>query len=128
MAPPARSRSDSVANFHSHQVVGYRRANSPRCYVTRWRCSPTATQSTRALKVLVDALSQNSAFEVVEYVPFKHFEASELVHQLYFVDGGAHVRETAAGRRADPTDHTIHELWDRAAGRARDGHGRRFDG
>jgi amidase len=33
----------------------------------------------RALKALVDVLTKNSAFEVVEYVPFKHFEASELV-------------------------------------------------
>jgi hypothetical protein len=33
----------------------------------------------RALKALVDVLTKNSAFEVVEYVPFKHSEASELV-------------------------------------------------
>ncbi|KAJ7903241.1 amidase signature domain-containing protein [Mycena leptocephala] len=79
----------------------------------------------RALKALVDVLTKNSAFEVVEYVPFKHSEASELVHELYFVDGGTHVRATAAstGERILPLtewvitrptvkDHTIHELWD----------------
>ncbi|KAJ6538816.1 amidase signature domain-containing protein [Mycena vulgaris] len=80
----------------------------------------------RALKALVDELTKNSAFEAVEYVPFKHFEASlNCIHELYFVDGGAHVRAIASGTgerilpltewvitRPTVKDHTIHELWD----------------
>ncbi|KAJ7631586.1 amidase signature domain-containing protein [Mycena polygramma] len=79
----------------------------------------------RALKTLVDALTKVPDIEVVEYVPFKHFEASELAHELYFVDGGASVRERAAvtGEPILPLtewvithpkvkDHNMHELWD----------------
>lgn len=32
----------------------------------------------RALKTLVDVLKQDQAFEIVDYKPFKHFEAGEL--------------------------------------------------
>ncbi|KAJ7653367.1 amidase signature domain-containing protein [Mycena rosella] len=79
----------------------------------------------RALKTLVDALSKDPAFEMVEYAPFKHFEASELAHELYFVDGGAHIRARAAVNeepllpltewvitRPTVKDHTIAELWE----------------
>ncbi|KAJ7282444.1 amidase signature domain-containing protein [Mycena rebaudengoi] len=79
----------------------------------------------RALRVLVDALERDSSFEVVDYKPFKHLEASELAHELYFPDGGASVRERAAvsGEPLLPLtewaitqpmvkDHTIHELWE----------------
>ncbi|KAJ7450076.1 amidase signature domain-containing protein [Mycena galericulata] len=79
----------------------------------------------RALKTLVDVLKTNAAFDVVEYVPFKHFDAGELAHELYFVDGAARVRERA-GVTGEPIlpltewvitrpsvkDHTIHELWE----------------
>jgi amidase len=33
----------------------------------------------RALKTLVEALKQDTAFELVDYAPFKHFEVDELV-------------------------------------------------
>ncbi|KAJ7102729.1 amidase signature domain-containing protein [Mycena epipterygia] len=79
----------------------------------------------RALKALVDALSKDPAFEIVEYQPFKHLEASELAHELYFVDGGQRIRERAAVTQEPllpltewvitrPTvkDHTIAELWE----------------
>ncbi|KAJ7279347.1 amidase signature domain-containing protein [Mycena rebaudengoi] len=79
----------------------------------------------RALETLVDALKLDPAFEVVEYAPFKHLEASELAHALYYVDGGARVRERAAVAgdpilpltewiitRPSVKDHTIHELWE----------------
>jgi hypothetical protein len=36
----------------------------------------------RALRVLVDALERDSSFEVVDYKPFKHLEASELAVRL----------------------------------------------
>jgi hypothetical protein len=36
----------------------------------------------RALETLVDALKLDPAFEVVEYAPFKHLEASELAVRL----------------------------------------------
>ncbi|KAJ6534413.1 amidase signature domain-containing protein [Mycena capillaripes] len=79
----------------------------------------------RALKELVDALTKTQAFEIVDYLPFKHLEASELAHELYFVDGGARVRERA-GVTGEPIlpltewvithpavkNHTMHELWD----------------
>ncbi|KAJ7199641.1 amidase signature domain-containing protein [Mycena pura] len=78
----------------------------------------------RALKKLVDALATTQAFEIVEYSPFKHLEASELAHELYFVDGGAHIRARAAatGEPILPLtewaitlpavkNHTIDELW-----------------
>ncbi|KAJ6542091.1 amidase signature domain-containing protein [Mycena vulgaris] len=79
----------------------------------------------RALKALVTPLSKDGAFEIVEYTPFKHFEASELAHELYFVDGGAAVRARAAVNgepllpltewvitRPTVKDHTIAELWE----------------
>ncbi|KAJ7123877.1 amidase signature domain-containing protein [Mycena crocata] len=79
----------------------------------------------RALRTLVDALKQNSAVEVVDYEPFKHLEASELAHELYFVDGGAMIRDRAAVTgepilpltewvitRPTVKDHTIYELWE----------------
>ncbi|KAF7341532.1 Amidase domain-containing protein [Mycena venus] len=79
----------------------------------------------RALKALVDALTKIQAFEIVDYLPFKHLEASELAHELYFVDGGARVRERA-GVTGEPIlpltewvithpavkNHTMAELWD----------------
>ncbi|KAJ7457356.1 amidase signature domain-containing protein [Mycena latifolia] len=78
----------------------------------------------RALKAMVDALKEDPAFEIVDYSPFKHFEASELAHELYFVDGGARIRERAAVNgepilpltewvitRPTVKDHTIAELW-----------------
>ncbi|KAJ7100552.1 amidase signature domain-containing protein [Mycena crocata] len=78
----------------------------------------------RALNALVDVLKQDESIEVVDYQPFKHFEAGELAHELYFVDGGARVRDRAAVA-GDPVlpltewiitlpsvkDHTVHELW-----------------
>ncbi|KAJ6632216.1 amidase signature domain-containing protein [Mycena sp. CBHHK59/15] len=79
----------------------------------------------RALNTLVNALKKDLAFEVVDYEPYKHLEAAELAHELYFVDGGARVRERAAVSRdpilpltewviTRPTvkNHTIHELWE----------------
>ncbi|KAJ6530042.1 amidase signature domain-containing protein [Mycena vulgaris] len=79
----------------------------------------------RALDTLVAALKKHSAFEIVDYAPFKHFEAGELAHELYFVDGGARVREKAAVTgepvlpltewvitRPSVKNHTIHELWE----------------
>ncbi|KAF7333436.1 Amidase domain-containing protein [Mycena venus] len=80
----------------------------------------------RALKTLVDVLRQDPVkFEIVDYPPFKHFEAGELAHELYFVDGGAYVRARAAatGEPVLPLtewvmtlpsvkNHTIHELWE----------------
>jgi len=79
----------------------------------------------RALKMLVDVLKKDLAFEIVDYKPFKHFEAGELAHELYFVDGGAYVRARAAATgepvlpltewvitRPSVKDHTIHELWE----------------
>ncbi|KAJ7102717.1 amidase signature domain-containing protein [Mycena epipterygia] len=79
----------------------------------------------RALKTLVDVLENDSTFEIVEYKPFKHFEAGELAHELFFVDGGARVRERAAVTgepvlpltewvitRPSVKDHTVHELWE----------------
>ncbi|KAJ6456585.1 amidase signature domain-containing protein [Mycena vitilis] len=76
----------------------------------------------RALKTLADVLNLNSAYEIVDYQPLKHFEAGELANELYFVDGGAYVRERAAGEpllpltewaltRPTVKNHTIHELW-----------------
>ncbi|KAJ7641779.1 amidase signature domain-containing protein [Roridomyces roridus] len=51
----------------------------------------------RALKALVDVLkTKPKSFEIIDYTPFKHFEISELVHELYFIDGGAVVQERAA--------------------------------
>jgi hypothetical protein len=38
----------------------------------------------RALKTLVDALRKDPAFEIVDYKPFKHFEAGELAVSLVF--------------------------------------------
>ncbi|KAJ7187227.1 amidase signature domain-containing protein [Mycena filopes] len=80
----------------------------------------------RALKTLVEALKKNpSKFEVVDYAPYKHFEAGELAHELYFVDGGKCIRERAAVTgepvlpltewvitRPSVKDHTTHELWE----------------
>ncbi|KAJ7457387.1 amidase signature domain-containing protein [Mycena latifolia] len=78
----------------------------------------------RALKTLVDLLKKDDTLEIVDYTPFKHFEAGELAHELYFVDGGKRVRERAAvtGEPVLPLtewvitratkDHTIHELWE----------------
>lgn len=96
----------------------------------------------RALKTLVDALSKIPAFEIVEYAPFKHLQVSALAvsmrmsncprgltigvqHELYFVDGGARIRERAAVTgepilpltewvitRPTVKDHTMDELWD----------------
>ncbi|KAJ7722646.1 amidase signature domain-containing protein [Mycena maculata] len=79
----------------------------------------------RALKTLVDALKTYPAFDIVDYRPFKHLEAGELAHELYFVDGGRRVRERAAVTgepvlpltewvitRPTVKDHTIHELWE----------------
>ncbi|KAJ7029895.1 amidase signature domain-containing protein, partial [Mycena alexandri] len=79
----------------------------------------------RALETMAAALKQSSTFEVVEYHPFKHLEASELAHELYFVDGGAGIRARAAVSgepilpltewvitRPGVKDHTIHGLWD----------------
>ncbi|KAJ7185029.1 amidase signature domain-containing protein [Mycena filopes] len=78
----------------------------------------------RALETLFARLKLNPSFEVVEYQPFKHLEASELAHELYFVDGGAGIRARAAvtGEPVLPLtewvitrgvkDHTIHELWE----------------
>ncbi|KAJ7753941.1 amidase signature domain-containing protein [Mycena maculata] len=79
----------------------------------------------RALQALVDALDKDPAFEVVEYAPFKHLEASELAHELYFPDGGARVRARIA-RSGEPVlpltewvitrptvkYHTLEELWE----------------
>ncbi|KAJ6632201.1 amidase signature domain-containing protein [Mycena sp. CBHHK59/15] len=79
----------------------------------------------RALKTMVDALKSDPSFEVVDYQPYKHFEASELAHELYFVDGGACIRKRAAVNgepllpltewvitRPTVKNHTMHELWD----------------
>ncbi|KAJ6530294.1 amidase signature domain-containing protein [Mycena capillaripes] len=79
----------------------------------------------RALKTLVDALKEDPAYEIVDYKPFKHAEAGELAHELYFVDGGAYVRARAAVtgepvlpltewvlNRPSVKNHTIHELWE----------------
>ncbi|KAJ7101415.1 amidase signature domain-containing protein [Mycena belliarum] len=79
----------------------------------------------RALKMLVDTLKKDDSFEIVDYEPYKHLEAGELAHELYFVDGGKRVRERAAvtGEPILPLtewiitlpsvkDHTIHELWE----------------
>lgn len=38
----------------------------------------------RALKTLVDALRKDPTFEIVDYKPFKHFEAGELAVSLVF--------------------------------------------
>lgn len=38
----------------------------------------------RALKTLVDVLEDDAAFEIVEYKPFKHFEAGELAVRSAF--------------------------------------------
>ncbi|KAJ7737081.1 amidase signature domain-containing protein [Mycena metata] len=79
----------------------------------------------RALKTLVSALGQHPMFEVVEYRPFQHLQASELAHELYFVDGGTDIRARAALTeepilpltewvitRPTVQDHAIQELWD----------------
>ncbi|KAF7329272.1 Amidase domain-containing protein [Mycena kentingensis (nom. inval.)] len=79
----------------------------------------------RALNALVEALKQNESIEVVDYVPFKHREASELAHQLYFIDGGARIRAKAAetGEPVLPLtewvlthssvkEHTAHDIWE----------------
>ncbi|KAF7290781.1 Amidase domain-containing protein [Mycena indigotica] len=79
----------------------------------------------RALKMLVGALEKQDGIEVVDYKPFKHLEASELAHELYFVDGGARIRSKAAETgepllpltdwiitRSLVKDHTVHELWE----------------
>ncbi|KAJ7030973.1 amidase signature domain-containing protein [Mycena alexandri] len=79
----------------------------------------------RALKTLVEALKKDSTFEIVSYEPYKHFEAGELAHELYFVDGGTRIRERAAVTgepvlpltdwvitRPSVKDHTTHELWE----------------
>jgi hypothetical protein len=83
----------------------------------------------RALKMLVDALSKSAAFEIVEYEPFKHLQASELAvsmrtsnisawldnrctaRALFRRWGSAYTRESSCDWRTDPSidrmgDHT----------------------
>ncbi|KAJ7060508.1 amidase signature domain-containing protein, partial [Mycena amicta] len=84
----------------------------------------------RALKAMVEALKGDETIEIVEYAPFKHREASDLAHALYFIDGGARMRAKAAETgepllpltewvitRPTVKDHTVHELWELLAKR-----------
>ncbi|KAF7305338.1 Amidase domain-containing protein [Mycena chlorophos] len=79
----------------------------------------------RALKEFAEKLRKDQSIEVVDYTPFKHKEAGDLAHALYFVDGGARIRAKAAEggeplvpltqwviTRPTVKNHNISELWE----------------
>ncbi|KAF5375264.1 hypothetical protein D9758_000467 [Tetrapyrgos nigripes] len=76
----------------------------------------------RAMRAMVDALKTTNAFEIVDYKPNLHADLISTAYKLYLPDGGASVRERAAGEPLcqltewclglpEVKDHTIHELW-----------------
>nr|GAT57171.1 predicted protein [Mycena chlorophos] len=84
----------------------------------------------RALKGFAEKLRKDQSIEVVDYTPFKHKEAGDLAHALYFVDGGARIRAKAAEggeplvpltewviTRPTVKNHNISELWELIARR-----------
>ncbi|KAI0482954.1 amidase [Xylariaceae sp. FL0804] len=88
----------------------------------------------RALAELVDKLQASDAVEVVEWKPYRHELAWEIIAKLYFADGGAEAREAvdASGEPWLPLSrwvlldnphvvaHTVPSLW--AAVREREGY------
>ncbi|PYI07558.1 amidase [Aspergillus sclerotiicarbonarius CBS 121057] len=50
----------------------------------------------RAMETLVQKLEKVDGVELVPWKPYKHAEAWQIISQLYYVDGGATLRQTAA--------------------------------
>lgn len=50
----------------------------------------------RALQTVIDRLKTDPNVELVPFKPLKHAEGSDLVHSLYFPDGGFRIRSHAA--------------------------------
>ncbi|ODQ56293.1 putative amidase [Saitoella complicata NRRL Y-17804] len=81
--------------------------------VMRWDgvVMPTPTIQ-RALSYAIHKLSEESRIEIVEYEPLEHYEAWKLIAELYFLDGGATIRDILASGGEEPEPLTSHILGD----------------